>query len=439
MQVKIEEKGALERQINIKVPSKDVDQLMNERLEQLSKTVKVPGFRPGKVPVNVVKQRFGEKLSDEIAEHLIQTTLPKALEEQDVKPATRPHVHAGPSPEEGKDFEYHAHFEIMPDVKPKNYEGLKLTRMTAEVTDKLLDDTLERLHEGSRSYKEKKGKAAKGDRVTINATGYKKGDKEPFEGGELKDFPIVIGSGSLIPGFEEELEGLAKGDKKDFDVTFPMDYHSEELAGQKATFKTEVVNVEEPEQAKPDDKLAQNFGLKNLAELREKLKEQLSSDIERATDQRLKRELFDALDKENTFDVPKGLVEAELDALWNAQMQQLKQQGISPEMLGKQEDEMRAEFKVLAARRVRLGLLLAEIGSKHQVKVGDDEIKAEIERIAASYGPQADQVRAHYQQPARQQELVGPIFERKVTDWLIEKGEVKDKKVDANELLKELG
>ncbi|MEC8467268.1 MAG: trigger factor, partial [Pseudomonadota bacterium] len=275
--------------------------------------------------------------------------------------------------------------------------------------------------------------------VTINGEGFVKGEKEGFEGGNLKDFPIVLGSGSLIPGFEENLEGVKAGDKKDVEVEFPKDYHSKELAGKPAVFKCEVLRIEEAEEPKFDDKFATLFGEKTMGDLRQKVREQLETDLNNASEQRLKRALFDVIEKDNQFDLPASVVDAEFKAVWDAQMNDLKQRGMGIEALGKSEEDAKAEFRTLAERRVRLGLVLAELGKEHKIQVEKADIEAEIQSIADRNPGMEDQVKQFYADPQRQNEIVGPLFEKKVTDWVLSKAKVTENKVDTKELMKEFG
>ncbi|MAI08194.1 MAG: trigger factor [Magnetococcales bacterium] len=440
MQVSLENTGELSRKLSITVPAADIDAMAAERLEQIAKTVKMPGFRPGKVPMDVVKRQHGDRVMGEITERVISESLAKAMKEKDVRPAGQPMMDAGAGlPEEGKDYSYSVSFDVYPEFKPAKVAGIKLTKEVAEPTDEMVEDLLGRLAESRKSYKKKDGAAVKGDKVIINGEGFVKGEKEGFEGGNLKDFPIILGSGSLIPGFEENLEGVKAGDKKDVEVDFPKDYHSKDLAGKPAIFKCEVLRVEEAEEAKFDDKFATMFGEKTMDDLRTKISEQLTTDLNNASEQRLKRELFDKIEKDNQFELPASVVEAEFNAVWNAQLNDLKQRGMGIEALGKSEDEAKVEFRALAERRVRLGLVLAELGKEHKIEVGKADIEAEIEAVAARNPGMEDQVKQYYADPQRQNEIVGPLFEKKVTDWILEQSTVTEKKVDTKELMQEFG
>ncbi|MAF31236.1 MAG: trigger factor [Magnetococcales bacterium] len=440
MQVSLENTGELSRKLSITVPAADIDRMATERLEQISKTVKMPGFRPGKVPMDVVKRQHGDRVMGEITERVISESLAKAMQEKEVRPAGQPMMDQGAGlPEAGKDYSFSVTFDVYPEFKPAKVEGIKLTKDIAEPTDEMVEELLGRLAESRKSYKKKEGAAVKGDKVTINGEGFVKGEKEGFEGGNLKDFPIVLGSGSLIPGFEENLEGVKAGDKKDVEVEFPKDYHSKELAGKPAVFKCEVLRIEEAEEPKFDDKFATLFGEKTMGDLRQKVREQLETDLNNASEQRLKRALFDVIEKDNQFDLPASVVDAEFKAVWDAQMNDLKQRGMGIEALGKSEEDAKAEFRTLAERRVRLGLVLAELGKEHKIQVEKADIEAEIQSIADRNPGMEDQVKQFYADPQRQNEIVGPLFEKKVTDWVLSKAKVTENKVDTKELMKEFG
>lgn len=440
MQISLENIGELSRKMNITVPAADIDRMAAERLAQIAKTVKVAGFRPGHVPMDVVKRQHGERVMGEITERVISESLAKAFTEKDVRPAGQPVMDASTGlPEEGKDYNYTVTFDVYPEIKPSKVEGLKLTKEVAEPTDEMVNELLNRLAAARASFKEKKGAATNGNRVILNGEGFIKGETEGFAGGKLENFGVTLGSGQLIPGFETELEGVKAGDKKDVNVTFPKEYHSKELAGKPAVFKCEILRVEETAEAKFDDAFASMFGEKDMEGLKGKIREQLSTDLENASYQRLKRELFDKLEKDNAFPLPTSVVEVEFNSVWQAQLNDLKQRGLSIDALGKSEDEAKVEFRALAERRVRLGLLLAELGKEHDIKVEKADVDAEIAKIAAQNPGMENEVKKFYAQPQRQNEIVGPLFEKKVTDWIIAKADVKEKKVDTKELMKEFG
>lgn len=435
MDVKIENKQGLERNINITVPASDIDTFFEQRYEELAKTAKVQGFRDGHVPLKVVKQRYEAQVQEEVTNHVINSSLDKAIQENKLAPATQPHVHRNGLMEQGKDYDFSAHFEIMPEIKPKKYTELKLTRKVSKADDKAINEVLERLKSSKASYSAKDGKIAKGDKAIIDTIGYLGKDKEPFPGTTMKNHELVIGSGALIPGFEEELIGLNKGDEKSFNITFPKEYHSPELAGKETKFEVTIKDVHAPEETKLDDKFAEGFGAKNMEELKQRIAEQIDNDIKESTYQELKKEMFDQLTKANKFDVPQGMVDAEFASIWQAQEENLKQQGLSIKELGKNEDEVKAEYKELAVRRVELGLLITEIAKQEKIDITPEEMREEIDRVAAQYGAQADEIKQRLMAPEMRNQVFGPLFEKKVVNWIIENNKVTEKKVPASEIM----
>ena len=439
MDVKMQKKGDLGREMTITVPAGEVARMVNDRLEMIGRQAKIPGFRPGKIPANVLKQRYGAQVEQEVSQDIVSETMPKAFDTEKVMPAAQPRVEFGKFAD-GKDYTYTVSFEVLPEFTPKGYKDAKLTRQTAEASDKQIDEALERLAGSMRSFTTKKGKAAKGDMTVITAKGFdaKSGDELP--GAVITKHSVEIGSGALIPGFEDGLIGKEASDKAfDIEVTFPKDYHAKDLAGVKARFNIELHEVKKAELPKIDDDFAKQFGAKDLADLKGKISEQLNKDIEEASRQRLKRDLFDLVEKENKFALPDSMVDQEFQAIWRALMQDMQRSGVTFDQLDKSEDEMRAEHRKLAERRVRVGLVLAEIGKVEGVKVEADEVNAEIDRIASQFpGEQAERARQYYNSERGRQEIFGPIFENKVCDWIFEKTKISDKKVDADEILKEL-
>ncbi len=448
MQTEVTNGQGLNRSISVTVPAAEVSQHMENRINAMTKTVKIAGFRPGKVPAKVVKERMGSQIAADVAQNLVQQFLPKALAENKLSIADQPRVHSGNEGEgfaaaEGKDFTFTAEFEIYPDVTAKGYTGLKLTRETAEPADELIQSALKRLEGQMASFepKDKGAKAAMGDQLTVTGQGYvtQEGKEEAFPGGNLKDFRIILGSGQLIPGFEDALVGAMAGDEVDVKVTFPADYHAKELAGQPSVFKLKVDAIAAPKDEPLTDDSVKQLGFDNLAALKDILKQGAVRDLTTATEQRVKRQLLDALEEANKdFDLPQGLVSSEHQSLWRAQLQELQQRRMPIEALGNSVEEAIASLKPLAERRVRLGLVLAAIAKQEKIEVSQADIEAAVQAQIAAAGPQAEQARQYFANPQNRQQLAGPVLEDKVTGWLIEKAEVTTKEIPASELLAEL-
>lgn len=439
MDVKLQKKGDLGREMTITVPAGEVARMVNDRLERIGRQAKIPGFRPGKIPANVLKQRYGAQVQDEVRQDLVSETMPKAFDKEKLMPATQPQVNFG-NLAEGKDYTYTVSFEVLPEFTPKGYKDAKLTRQTAEASDKQITEALERLAQSMRSFEKKTGKAAKGDLAIMTATGYDAKSGEALSGATISKHSVELGSGALIPGFEDKVIGHEAGDKTfDIDVTFPKDYHAKALAGVKARFNVELHEVKKAVLPKIDDDFAKQFGAKDLVDLKGKISVQLEKDIDEASRQRLKRDLFDHIEKENKFPLPASMVDQEFQAIWRALQQDMQRAQVNFAQLDKSEDEMRAEHRQLAERRVRVGLVLAEIGKVEKINVSGDEIGAEIDRIASQFpGEQANRARQYYNTDRGRQEVFGPLFENKVCDWIFDKAKITDKKVDADEILKEL-
>lgn len=444
MQTELTTGKGLVRTVSVTVPATAVDKHLEQRLATMAKTAKIDGFRPGKVPAKVLKERAGSQIEQDVARQLVEEYLPQAIKQHDLNVAGQPRVTAE-KPEdfkvaEGADFKFEAEVEIYPDVTPKNYTGLKLVRETAEPSEELVQTALTRLETQMQTFATKEGKAAKGDQVTITGQGYVKADgkEEAFPGGNLQNFKVVLGSNSLIPGFEDGLVGSKAGDEVDVEVSFPADYHAKELAGKPSVFKLKVEEIAAPKAEPLTDESVKQLGLESLDKLKDILKQGAARDLAQATEQRLKRQLLDALEESNKgFELPQGLVNNEHQGLWRAQLNDLQQKRMPVEALGNIEEAI-ANLKTLAERRVRLGLVLAAIAKAEKIEVTDAEVQAAIDSQIAAAGPQAEQARQYFAQPANRQQLVGPVLEDKVTGWIIEKSKVEDKTIPATELLTEL-
>lgn len=447
MQTAVTNGTGLNRSLQVTVPAATVAQHVEKRIAALASTVKISGFRPGKVPTSVVKQRMGDQISADVAQSLVQEFLPAALNEHKLNIAGQPRVHNGGAADsfaakEGEDFTFNADFEIYPDVTAKNYTGIKLNKETAEPSDDLVQSALKRLEGQMQSFAPKSGAAAMGDQLIVDGQGYTikaDGSEEAFPGGNLQNFKIILGSGQLIPGFEDALVGAKTGDEVDVKVSFPADYHAKELAGQPSVFKLKVGEILAPKDEPLTDESVKQLGMESLDALKDILKKGAARDLAMATDQRLKRQLLDALEEGNKdFDLPQSLVNSEHQALWRAQLNELQQRRMPIESLGENIEEAIASLKPLAERRVRLGLVLASIAKQEKIEVSDADIDQAVNEQIAAAGPQQEQARKYFANPQNRQQLTGPVLEDKVTGWLIEKAAVTTKETPATELLAEL-
>jgi trigger factor len=435
--VKIEKRSELERNVVITISAEDMTKAIEENTKKVVNSAKIDGFRPGKAPVSVIKSKYNDQIMSETMQAVVSRSLTKVIMDEKFDIATQPHVHHTEF-KEGEDYSFSAHFEIMPAVEPKGYQKVKLTKEVAKANDELTDELLNKFLSTQVEYKAKRAdaKAKEGDQVKMNAIGYK--DGVAFEGGKLDNYPLVLGSKSFIPGFEEGLVGAKKGDKVSLDLTFPAEYHAKDLAGAAVVFEVEVLEIAAAKAAELSDDLAKKFGYDSAEALKEFAASRVQEDLNNASEQKLRRELFDILEKENKFDLPASMLEQEFNAIWQAFQMDLARSGQTIEALEKSEEELKTENRALAERRVKLGLVLSKIGQEHKLEVKQEDIAAEINKIIAMYPQQADQVKAYYASQQGQNEIVGPLFEKAVCDFIYTQATITEKEVKAEELLKEI-
>lgn len=438
MEVTEKSSEGLDRRFLVKVPASELDEKLNARLTELKGQVHLKGFRKGKAPVSFLKKMYGKGVMGEIVQEIVTETSQKAFAERDLQPATSPHPHFHSNMDDviaGKaDLEYDVHAEILPSFEPADIEGLKLTRPVADIPDEDLQEALQRIADQQTSYapRKKTQKSKDGDMVTANYVG--RIDGEEFAGGKGEKVDIVLGSNSFIPGFEDQLVGFKEGDKTEVKVTFPEDYNAEDLAGKEAVFEVEIVEVKAPEKVEIDDELAKKVGLDSLDDLKSRVKERLEADYQQLSRAHVKRALLDKLDEAHDFDLPKGMVDAEFNQIW----QQVQSAELDEEDKDKSEDELKEEYRKIAERRVRLGLVLAEIGKRADVKVPQEDLQREMINMARAYPGQEKEVLEFYQKnPGAVQQLRAPLFEERVVDHILEKASVKDKKVSKEDLMKD--
>jgi trigger factor len=428
MQVKQKSANKLSRTYEVKVDAKDIEAVTNQKLAEIGKTVKVPGFRPGKVPLELVKKNYGQRVMGEVLEETVNKTSQEALNQEKIRPALQPKIEIT-SFEEGKDLEYNMEVDIMPDVPSVDYAKLSVEKLTVEANKDELKDALDRVAEQFKDYTpvETKRAAKKGDTVEVDFIGYL-GD-EPFEGGSGEDVRLTLGSGTFLKDFEEGVVGAKVGDKLNVDVAFPKDYHKADLAGQKTKFDITVKQLLEETKSEITDEFAKKLGLKDAADLKEKIKEQLESEYVQAARTLMKRELFDKLEAAYNFDVPERMVEMELESIAR-QLDHSEHKHEEGESCGVTDN-----FRPMAERRVRLGILLAELGHRETIKVEQNDLNNAIMEQARQFPGQEQQVLEYFQKnPNAVQELSGPILEEKVVDFLFGKIKTKETKSTADAL-----
>ncbi|CAN7155818.1 trigger factor [Brevundimonas sp. LjRoot202] len=443
MQVVEKSNEGLSRVIAVTIPVAELNQKLDAKLKEVAPQMKLKGFRPGKVPASHVKKTFGRDLMGEIVNEALNSSSQKALDDAKVRPAAPAEMKLTSDMDKviagQEDLAYEMSLEVMPDFTPVDVKTLKLKRPTYEATDADLDEALTELAGQAKSYEEKKGKtvkAAEGDEVTIDFLG--KLDGEPFEGGAAEDAQLVIGSGRFIPGFEEQLKGAKVGEEKVLNVTFPEDYQAKNLAGKAVTFDVTVKAIKAEAPAKVDEDFAKRIGLESLDKLKELLRDNLNQQYKGAARFKLKRALLDELDKAHDFPLPPKMVDAEFDGIWS-QVQADKEAGNLPEEDAKKsEKKLKEEYRKIAERRVRLGLVLAEIGRANNVQVTDQELNNAIMQEARNYPGQERQVLDFYRQnPNAAAQMRAPIYEEKVCDLIFDTAKVTDSKITKEELLKE--
>ncbi len=435
MQVIEKPADGLKRAFNVVVPTAAIEEKVNERLNEVGQQVRLPGFRPGKVPMNLLKKRFGEAVRGEVLEKTIDESTQAALSEKALKPAVQPKVELVKF-EEGQDLEFSVQLEVLPEITAE-IGALDLVRPTAQVSDVEMSKALEGVQRSKSTAEPVDREAKNGDVVVADFVGRMGG--EVFQGGTMQDAMIELGSGNFIPGFEEQLVGAKSGETRTLKVTFPADYAAApNLAGKDAEFEVKVKEVRELKLPVLDDEFAKGIGDSSMDALKERLRAYLQQNHDATSRQRVKRQLLDKLAEAHKFPVPQGLVDIEFESIWR-QMEQVTRGGqVDPEDAGKSEDELKKEYRDIAERRVRLGLLLSEVGQKAGVVVSPDDLKSAIMQEAMRYPGQEAQVVEYYQRnPQALEGFRAPLFEEKVVDHLISKANVTDKTVTVEELLSE--
>ena len=440
----VEKSGeGLSRVYGVTVPMADMASRLDARIAEITPTLNIKGFRPGKVPQAHVRRLYGKSLMGEVVQQTLSETTQKVLTDNNLRPAGEPDLTPDGDIEavmDGKaDLAFSLAIDIMPEFEPIDAATLTLSKPVYTPSAKEIDEAVADLAKQNRTYEPRTGKTVKakdGDQVVIDFVG--RVDGVAFDGGTATDVELVIGSGQFIPGFEAQLTGAKPDADVTVEVTFPADYQSSELAGKSAVFETKVKEVRAPVESPADDAFAERLGVENLEKLKALVKGNLEEQYAGASRFKLKRALLDQLDAKHDFPLPPKMVEAEFASIWE-QVQQDKEGGqLPPEDAEKTDDQLQKEYRKIAERRVRLGLVLAEIGRAANVQVTEQELNEAIRREAMKYGPQAQEVfNLLRENQNAQAQLRAPIFEDKVVDLIVAKAKVKDKKVSKDELMKE--
>ena len=445
MQVTETTNQGLKREFRVTLPATDLETRVTERLTEMKDRVRINGFRPGKVPVAHLKKVYGRAVMAETIDQMVRETNAKIVTDRGLKLAMDPKITLPEDSGEvenviaGKtDLSYTVAVEVVPQIALADFKAITLEKLVADVTDSDVDEGVRRIAEQNRTYtaKPEGAKAESGDRVVMSFKGTVNG--EAFEGASGEDVPVNIGSNNFIPGFEEQLLGIAAGETRTVDVTFPANYAAEKLAGQAASFEVVAKSVEAPNELAVDDALATSLGVESAEKLRQAIRDRIGQEYAAASRQKLKRVLLDKLDVLHKFEAPPSLVEQEFANVWNTVLADLKSQNRTFEQESTTEEKAREEYRGIADRRVRLGLVLAEIGDKNNIKVNDDEVSRALMERVRQYPGREREVWDYYQKNANALATVrAPIYEEKVVDFIVELADVVEKKVTRDELFKE--
>jgi trigger factor len=429
----------LERAFKVVIPASEIEEKVMGRLTEIAKTVNLPGFRPGKAPISLLKKKYGLSLTGEILEQTVNDSSVKIMTDNALRPVAQPQIEISKF-DDGHDLEFTMNLEVAPEIKPIDFKSIKLERLTAEPDEKEIEDSINRLADSNRSVEKinTDRKSKKGDVLVIDFVGSVDGTE--FPGGKAEGYQLDLGSGSFIPGFEDKLIGAKAGDDVTVEVAFPKEYGAADLAGKDAVFAVKVHEIREAKPAEINDELAKKLGVDTVEALKEAIRDTYTNEFKRLSRDRLKRSLLDALNDTHDFPVPQQMLGQETDAIWEQFQKHRESDGADEDedLKGKSDDELKEEFHRIAERRVRLGLLLSDIGRVNNIQVSLEEINNAISAQASQYPGQEQLILYHYQnKPEEREALRGPIFEDKTIDFIIEMATVKDKKVTAEELRKD--
>lgn len=443
MQVTETLSDGLKRGLKITIPASELESKMMEKLVEIKDQVRINGFRPGKVPLAHLKKTYGRSVMADIVQETVTQSSQAALEERKERPAMQPSIEMTEDQDEAneildgkRDLDLDVSYELMPEFEVGDLSGITIEKPVVEVTDEEVTEQMEQIGSQSRPYEEKKGKAKDGDRITMSYLG--KVDGEAFEGGGDENGQLVLGSGQFIPGFEEQLVGKKAGDETVVKVTFPEEYQAAHLAGKEAEFDVVVKEVAAPGELVIDDDFAKNLGLEGLDNLKEIIKSQIDGQYAGASRQKVKRQLLDQLDEKYDFELPPTMLSQEFDGIWGQVEKEMEEAGTSFEDNDTTEEQAREDYSKIAQRRVRLGLVLAEIGDSKEIQVTEDELRNAVMQQASQFPGQEKEVFEFYQKNTEQLAgLRAPIFEEKVVDYILELATVTEKTVTKDELLAE--
>jgi trigger factor len=435
MQVTETKNEGLSREYSIVIPAADIEERLLSKLTEIGQQVTIPGFRQGKVPTKLLRQRYGQSVLGDVIQDAVVESSSQAITDQSLTPATQPKIDVTKF-EDGEDLEYTMAVEVIPEITTVDFKTLKLERLVCDISDEEIEKSMTNIaSEMVRSEPIKRArKARKDDIVVIDFVGSV--DGEEFEGGKADDFQLTLGSERFIPGFEDQLIGAKPEEHVTVNVSFPEDYAAENLKGKDAVFEVDIKEIRERVETPIDDELAKSLGLESLDQLKDGTRQQLEQNYTMFSRNRLKRVLLDQLDEGHDFEIPPGMVETEVESIWEQFEQARREERLDDEDKDKSEEELREEYGKIASRRVRLGLLLAEVGRANNIEVSAEEVNQAMLQEVRKYPGQERQVMEYFQQ--NQQAMAGlraPIFEDKVIDFILEMAEVTDRSVTPEELM----
>lgn len=435
MQVKQLKEDGLNHELEVTVEAKEIDAKAEGRLKELAKTMKMPGFRPGKVPMNLMKQKYGKAIMGEVLELAVNESSQKALKDKGLQPAVQPKIEVKAF-DEGKDLVYTMAIEILPKIEVANYKGFKLVKPVAKADDKTIDEALARIASMRKVSAPIEGKRASktGDILVIDFHGRTADDDKAHPGMHAHGHHLELGGGQFIPGFEDQLTGKKAGEKVEVRVTFPESYGAAELAGREAIFDVDIHEIREPKDVEINDEFAKSLGLEDVAALRKAVAEQSEHEFSQHSRLKVKKALLDLLDEAHDFDIPQGMKNMELANITQQVQMDAQQRGAEAEL----SDEEKEELEAIAERRVRLGLVLSEIGKQNNIQVSNQELQKAVIAEAQKYPGQEKAVFDYFAKNTQALEsLRAPIYEDKVVDFILELAEVTEKDVTVEELIGE--
>ncbi|WP_043336202.1 trigger factor [Belnapia moabensis] len=436
MQVTEVANDGLKRAYTVSVPAADIAAERTRRLDELGRELRLPGFRPGKIPASVVKARYGQAVMSEVLEQSVNKATQQVVTDRGLRPALQPKIELV-NFADGADLEFKVELELLPEIPMPDFAGIEVERLKAEPSEEQVTTTIETIAARNRKLEditEDRG-AAKGEIAVCDFTGTLEGESEPFPGGSATDMQIEVAGAGFIPGFTEQLEGIKAGETRTINVSFPEEYGAKELAGKAAAFTVTCKSLKAPVSPAIDDELAKSMGFEDLAKLQEAVRGSLQQEYDNLSRLKVKRSLLDGLAERASFPVPEGMVEAEFAQIWQRIEADMKAGRLDEDDKGKDEETLKADYRAIAERRIRLGLLLSEIGRTNNISVSADELSRAMRQEAARYPGQEQQVMEFFRKnPQAAENLRSPIFEEKVVDFMLELAKVSDRNVAPDEL-----